>query len=62
MATTVKCRIGGCGRVSGDTDDDNSLVTSGSLSSDWGEYGKTCVWMDTDWESGVSADDGRMSE
>ena len=41
MATTVKYRIGGCGRVSGDTDDD----TSGSLSSDWGEYGKTCVWM-----------------
>ena len=36
--------------VSGDNDDDNSLVTSGSLSSDLGEEWKKWCVDDPDWE------------
>ena len=48
--------------LSGDNDDDNSLVTSGSLSSDLGEEWKNWCVDDPDWASDVSAKDGRMNE
>ena len=48
--------------VSGDNDDDNSLVTSGSLSSDLCEEWKNWCVDDPDWVSDVSAGEGRTSE
>ena len=47
---------------SGDADDDNSPVTSGSLTSDLGEVWKTSCVDDPDWESDVSAEERSTSE
>ena len=48
--------------VSGEIDDDNTLVTSGSFSPDLGEEWKNWCVEDPECESDFSAEDGRMSE
>ena len=48
--------------VSGDNDDDNPPVTGGSLSPDLDKEWQNWCAEDPDWESGVTVEDGRMSE
>ena len=56
MITKVKCRTKNVSSIrSDDTNEDNSLVTSGFFSPDLGVD-------DSDRESDVSAEDGKMSE